>query len=35
MQQLKSKFPDKTAATVLAQPDTLYDKLVAGDGRRA
>jgi biopolymer transport protein ExbD len=29
LQMVKSKFPDKTAATVLAQPDTSYDKLIA------
>jgi biopolymer transport protein ExbD len=28
IQLIKSKFPDKTAATVLAQPDTSYDQLV-------
>jgi biopolymer transport protein ExbD len=28
MQQLKSRFPDKTDATVLAEPDTPYDVLV-------
>ncbi len=28
MQQIKLKFADKTAATVLAQPDTPYDALV-------
>jgi biopolymer transport protein ExbD len=28
MQQIKARFPDKTAATVLAQPDTPYDVLV-------
>jgi biopolymer transport protein ExbD len=28
MQMIKTKFPDKTAATVLAQPDTSYEKLV-------
>jgi len=28
MQQIKAKFPDKAAATVLAQPDTPYDALV-------
>jgi biopolymer transport protein ExbD len=28
MQQLKLKFPDKTTATVLAQPDTPYEQLV-------
>jgi biopolymer transport protein ExbD len=28
MQLIKTKFPDKTAATVLAQPDTSYDQLV-------
>jgi biopolymer transport protein ExbD len=26
--ELKSRFPDKTAVTVLAQPDTAYDLLV-------
>jgi biopolymer transport protein ExbD len=29
MQMIKTKFPDKTAATVLAQPDTSYERLVA------
>jgi biopolymer transport protein ExbD len=28
MQAVKARFPDKTAATVLAQPDTSYEKLV-------
>jgi biopolymer transport protein ExbD len=28
IQQIKAKFPDKTSATVLAQPDTPYDVLV-------
>jgi biopolymer transport protein ExbD len=28
MLQVKSKFPDKTEATVLAEPDTPYDHLV-------
>ena len=28
MVQLKSRFPDKTEATVLAEPDTSYDTLV-------
>ena len=28
MQQVKSRFPQATAATVLAQPDTSYDVLV-------
>jgi biopolymer transport protein ExbD len=28
MQQIKAKFPDKTAATVLAEPNTPYDVLV-------
>jgi biopolymer transport protein ExbD len=28
IQQLKSRFPDKTEATVLAEPDTPYDVLV-------
>jgi biopolymer transport protein ExbD len=28
MQLIKAKFPDKTAATLLAQPDTSYEKLV-------
>jgi biopolymer transport protein ExbD len=28
MEQLKGKFPDKTDATVLAEPDTPYDVLV-------
>jgi biopolymer transport protein ExbD len=28
MQQLKTRFPDKTDATVLAEPDTPYDVLV-------
>jgi biopolymer transport protein ExbD len=28
MQQIKNKFPEATAATVLAQPDTPYDMLV-------
>ena len=28
MQQIKNKFPEVTAATVLAQPDTPYDLLV-------
>lgn len=28
VQQIKTKFPDKTDATVLAQPDTSYDTLV-------
>ena len=28
IQVIKSKFPDQTAATVLAQPDTPYDALV-------
>jgi biopolymer transport protein ExbD len=27
-QQIKLKFPEKTAATILAQPDTPYDVLV-------
>lgn len=27
--QIKAKFPDKTSATVLAQPDTPYEVLVA------
>jgi hypothetical protein len=26
--QLKVKFPDKTEATILSQPDTPYDTLV-------
>jgi biopolymer transport protein ExbD len=29
MQMIKGKFPGSTAATVLAQPDTSYEKLVA------
>jgi biopolymer transport protein ExbD len=28
MQRIKSKFPDKTEATVLAEPNTSYDTLV-------
>jgi biopolymer transport protein ExbD len=28
MEQIKAKFPDKTDATVLAEPDTAYDVLV-------
>jgi biopolymer transport protein ExbD len=28
VQQIKTKFPDKTEATVLAEPDTSYDTLV-------
>ena len=28
MQQIKTKFPDKTDATVLAEPNTSYDTLV-------
>ena len=28
MYQLKAKFPDKTAATILAEPNTPYDTLV-------
>lgn len=28
MQQVKSRFPESTAVTVLAQPDTSYDLLV-------
>ena len=28
VQQLKSKFPDKTEATVLSEPNTAYDALV-------
>jgi biopolymer transport protein ExbD len=28
LQQVKAKFPDERAATVLAQPDTPYDTLV-------
>ena len=28
MQQLKARFPDKTEASVLAEPDTPYDQLV-------
>ncbi|MEY4764720.1 MAG: hypothetical protein RI907_1393, partial [Pseudomonadota bacterium] len=28
VQQIKAKFPDKTDATVLAQPNTSYDHLV-------
>jgi biopolymer transport protein ExbD len=28
IQQIKAKFPDKTGATILAQPDTPYDVLV-------
>jgi len=28
MQELKSRFPDKTEASVLAEPDTPYDLLV-------
>jgi biopolymer transport protein ExbD len=28
IQQVKAKFPDKTNATILAQPDTPYDVLV-------
>jgi biopolymer transport protein ExbD len=28
IQQIKAKFPDKTAATVLSQPDTPYEVLV-------
>ena len=28
MQQIKTRFPETTAATVLAQPDTPYDVLV-------
>ena len=36
MQQIKTRFPDTTAATVLAQPDTPYDLLVqVMDGVRA
>jgi hypothetical protein len=28
MQQLKARYPDKVAATILAEPDTSYDTLV-------
>lgn len=28
IEQIKAKFPDKTSATVLAQPDTPYDALI-------
>jgi biopolymer transport protein ExbD len=28
MQELKTRFPDKTEATILAEPDTPYDVLV-------
>ena len=36
MQQIKTRFPDTTSATVLAQPDTPYDLLVqVMDGVRA
>ena len=28
LQQVKSKFPDKTDATILLEPDTLYDTVV-------
>ena len=28
MQQLKTRFPDKTEATVLAEPNTSYDTLI-------
>ena len=28
MQQLKARYPDKLAATILAEPDTSYDTLV-------
>jgi biopolymer transport protein ExbD len=28
MQQLKTRYPDKVAATILAEPDTSYDVLV-------
>jgi len=28
MQQLKARYPDKLAATILAEPDTAYDTLV-------
>jgi biopolymer transport protein ExbD len=28
VQQIKTKYPDKTEATVLAEPDTSYDTLV-------
>jgi biopolymer transport protein ExbD len=28
MQQLKARYPDKLAATILAEPDTPYDTLV-------
>jgi biopolymer transport protein ExbD len=28
MQELKTRFPDKTEATILAEPDTSYDVLV-------
>ena len=28
MQQLKTRFPDKTEATVLAEPNTSYDALI-------
>ncbi len=28
MQQLKTRFPDKTEASVLAEPNTPYDQLV-------
>ena len=28
MEQIKTRFPDKTDATVLAEPDTAYDVLV-------
>lgn len=36
MRQIKTRFPDTTAATVLAQPDTPYDLLVqVMDGVRA
>jgi biopolymer transport protein ExbD len=36
MQQIKTRFPDTTAATVLAEPNTPYDMLVqVMDGVRA
>ncbi len=28
LQQIKARFPDKTAATILSEPDTSYDTLI-------
>ena len=35
MLQFKARFPDKTEASVLAEPNTSYDHAGAGDGRGA